>query len=87
MSENRLKDFITSYFNINTNNNKSKSRSPMRAYTEHIIKAVDKSISYSSANLPFPVCIMILKGSSFGIIKSSWKFTRARRPQILISIK
>jgi c-di-AMP phosphodiesterase-like protein len=62
MSENRLKDFITSYFNINTNNNKSKSRSPMRAYTEHIIKAVDKSISYSSANLPFPVCIIDSEG-------------------------
>ena len=54
MSEKTLKDRIASYFNISAN----KKKESMKAYTEHIVKAVDKSMSYSIINHPLPLCMI-----------------------------
>lgn len=54
MSEKNLRDRIASYFNMGANNKKDS----MRAYTEHIVKSVDKAMSYSASNHPLPVCVI-----------------------------
>ncbi|MBR0598340.1 DHH family phosphoesterase [Sinanaerobacter chloroacetimidivorans] len=54
MGEKTLKSRIESYFNIGVN----KKKESMRAYTEHIVKAVDKTMSYSVANHPLPLCLI-----------------------------
>lgn len=60
MSEKTLIDRIAFYFNKNNNSNNKKES--MKAYTEHIVKAVDKTISYSIINHPLPLCIIDSEG-------------------------
>lgn len=60
MSERSLKDRLSSYLNIGT----AKKGESMKAYTEHIIQSVDKSMkSYSLSNLPIPVCMIDSEGN------------------------
>jgi len=58
MGTKTLRERLGNYFNIGANN-KSES---MKAYTEHIVKAVDKTMSYSIANHPLPLCMIDSEG-------------------------
>lgn len=58
MIDKTFKNRIASYFNISTNQNKES----MKAYTEHIVKAVDKTMSYSNINHPLPICVIDAEG-------------------------
>jgi len=58
MSEKTLKSRIASYFNINTN----KKKESMRAYTEHIVKTVDKTMNYAMVNKSLPICMIDSEG-------------------------
>jgi c-di-AMP phosphodiesterase-like protein len=59
MAERSLKDRISSYFNIG----KSKRNESMKAYAEHIFQTVDKTMSYSVANHPLPLCMIDSDGN------------------------
>ena len=54
MGEKSFKDRISTYFNIGAGR-KSES---MKAYTEHIFRIVDKTMSYSVSNHPLPLCMI-----------------------------
>jgi Predicted signaling protein consisting of a modified GGDEF domain and a DHH domain len=59
MSEKSFLDRISTYFNIGAGR-KSES---MKAYTEHIFQTVDKTMSYSIANHPLPLCMIDSEGN------------------------
>jgi len=59
MAERSLRDRISSYFNIG----KSKKHESMKAYAEHIFQTVDKTMSYSVANHPLPLCMIDADGN------------------------
>jgi len=63
MAERSLRDRISSYFNIFNNSQKSKKSESMKAYAEHIFQTVDKTISYSMANHPLPLCMIDAEGN------------------------
>lgn len=58
MSEKTLKNRIASYFNLGAN---AKQES-MKAYTEHIVKTVNKSLEHSFSNHPLPLCTIDEEG-------------------------
>lgn len=58
MSEKTFRNRIASYFNIGAN---AKQES-MKAYTEHIVKTVNKSLEHSFANHPLPLCTIDEEG-------------------------
>ena len=58
MSEKTLRNRIASYFNLGAN---AKQES-MKAYTEHIVKTVNKSLDHSFANHPLPLCTIDEEG-------------------------
>lgn len=60
MGTKTFKERLAYYLNMNIGGNK-KSES-MKAYTEHIMKAVDKTMSYSISNHPLPVCLIDSEG-------------------------
>ncbi|HWQ80444.1 MAG TPA: DHH family phosphoesterase [Anaerovoracaceae bacterium] len=59
MAERSLIDRISSYLNLGT----GKRNESMKAYTEHIFQTVDKTMSYSVANHPLPLCMIDSEGN------------------------
>ena len=60
MNTKTIKERLGYYLNMNIGG--TKKGESMRAYTEHIVQAVDKTISYSIANHPLPLCMIDSEG-------------------------